>query len=330
MAGSASAHEKATNFLMEANGRFDLLRSKPLNGDLQTRSAKRKGVATDAIGEEDSHCFDTVMMTSFRRSNIRRRILETDQFSHVDDILGPSDSTHIPSNNNVMPSTDAWSSDVFPGRTGSNIPTCQMSEDVFPAETGSHVLHPQPAADFVPPETGPDVWSGRRSPDVVELSDSECMEYIPEPAIGTSRRAPPTPESHVRVRPDLNRDAAPAPDENRGNVADGNLGSASNGRVRIGREVLVPLGAWYIGRISTRGVGPKCCASLGRNDTREECWNYIKKVSFPNPMGRVGIAIFTAHRLFGGIQSRVTWFCPNNICWRGKARYHSSLRPFQS
>lgn len=30
MMGSVSAHEKATNFLMEANGRFDLLRSCPV------------------------------------------------------------------------------------------------------------------------------------------------------------------------------------------------------------------------------------------------------------------------------------------------------------
>lgn len=36
MAGSLAAHRKAPNFFMEANGRFDLLRSKPLNGDLQT------------------------------------------------------------------------------------------------------------------------------------------------------------------------------------------------------------------------------------------------------------------------------------------------------
>lgn len=38
MAGSAAAHEKATNFFMEANGKFDLLRTKPLNSDLQASS----------------------------------------------------------------------------------------------------------------------------------------------------------------------------------------------------------------------------------------------------------------------------------------------------
>lgn len=50
MARSVSAHEKATNYLMEANGKFDLLRFAPLIGDIQTKSVKRKGVATDNIG----------------------------------------------------------------------------------------------------------------------------------------------------------------------------------------------------------------------------------------------------------------------------------------
>lgn len=43
MMGSAIAHGKATKFLMEANGQFDFLRSKSLNGDLETHSAKERG-----------------------------------------------------------------------------------------------------------------------------------------------------------------------------------------------------------------------------------------------------------------------------------------------
>lgn len=32
------------------------------------------------------------------------------------------------------------------------------------------------------------------------------------------------------------------------------------------------------------------------------------------------MAVFTTHRLFGWVVFRTTWYCPNNICWRGKAR----------
>lgn len=60
MAGSVAAHEKATNVLMATNGRFDLLRSEPLNGDLQTRSVRRKGLTSDKIEEHDSHRHDTI------------------------------------------------------------------------------------------------------------------------------------------------------------------------------------------------------------------------------------------------------------------------------
>lgn len=81
MAGSASAHEKATNYLMEAIGRFDLLRTTGLHGDLQTRSAKRKGIALDTIGEEDSHQHDMVLLTTLRRPNNRRHNLDADEFS---------------------------------------------------------------------------------------------------------------------------------------------------------------------------------------------------------------------------------------------------------
>lgn len=55
MTRSVSAHEKATNFLMEANGQFDLLRPGSLQGDLETKSVKRKGVANNCIGDDDSH-----------------------------------------------------------------------------------------------------------------------------------------------------------------------------------------------------------------------------------------------------------------------------------
>lgn len=71
MAGSVAAHEKATNLVMASNGRFDLLRSEPLHGDLETRSVRRKGVASGLISEEDSHRHDTVLITSPTRQASR-------------------------------------------------------------------------------------------------------------------------------------------------------------------------------------------------------------------------------------------------------------------
>lgn len=71
MTGSVSAHEKATNYLMEANGMFDLLCSGPLQGDLQTKIVKRKGVANDSIGDDDSHRHDTIPITSPKQSALR-------------------------------------------------------------------------------------------------------------------------------------------------------------------------------------------------------------------------------------------------------------------
>lgn len=41
--------------------KVDLLRSKPLHGDLQTRSTKQKGVATDNVGDEDLHRPNTIL-----------------------------------------------------------------------------------------------------------------------------------------------------------------------------------------------------------------------------------------------------------------------------
>lgn len=34
----------------------------------------------------------------------------------------------------------------------------------------------------------------------------------------------------------------------------------------------------------------------------------------------MGIAIFTAHKLFGSHVSQTTWFCWSNVCFQGKAR----------
>lgn len=65
-----------------------------------------------------------------------------------------------------------------------------------------------------------------------------------------------------------------------------------------GFEVQVPQGSLYVGCISLRGVSPKCCGLLAQSSTREECHNYIKKISFLNPRGWVWIAIFMAHKVF--------------------------------
>lgn len=83
----------------------------------------------------------------------------------------------------------------------------------------------------------------------------------------------------------------------------------------------VPNGNWYIGRLSPKGAGPKCCGSPGKSSARDECRNFVKRVSFPDPRGRVAVAIFTSHNLFGGQVSWTTWFCPNNVCLRGKPRH---------
>lgn len=87
-------------------------------------------------------------------------------------------------------------------------------------------------------------------------------------------------------------------------------------------EVQVQSGQWHVRRMSTRGVGPKCCGSLGRKEKRDECRNFVKRVSLPNPLGLVGIAVFApkSHHIFGSMIFRMTWFSPNNTCFRGRVR----------
>lgn len=93
MTRSISAHEKVTNYLMEArmeaNGRFDLLRSVSLQGDLETKSMKRKGVTNDCIGDDNSHRYDTVLITSLKRRVTRRKNLNATSFQSPQFTLTP-------------------------------------------------------------------------------------------------------------------------------------------------------------------------------------------------------------------------------------------------
>lgn len=54
-------------------------------------------------------------------------------------------------------------------------------------------------------------------------------------------------------------------------------------------EVQVQNGTWYVGRMSPKSVGLKSCGSFGRRKQRDECQNFVKRVSLPNPLGPMGI-----------------------------------------
>lgn len=223
---------------MEANGRFDLLRSKPLNGDLQTRSAKRKGVATDQISEQDSHRHDTVLLTSFKRSNLRRN-LNADQFSAVDETPTPptSSQTEVPSssysNTEVPLGHYAHSKVPLRGDGSTQVPVTIDANIHVPSSSYSN--RQVPRTDFLhredpsgvdgntqPPRDVPaniqnpvrvedddigfrrgrleddDIRVGR-GPILVELCDSESLEDPQVPPVRQYTRAPETPVGHPQV-----------------------------------------------------------------------------------------------------------------------------------
>lgn len=41
----------------------------------------------------------------------------------------------------------------------------------------------------------------------------------------------------------------------------------------------------------------------------------------------MGISVFAPHLIFGSIHVRMTWFCPNNTCFRGRVRRSIVLLP---
>lgn len=140
-----------------------------------------------------------------------------------------------------------------------------------------------------------------RFPNVVELCDSQCKEQTPESVIGVFARF--WFESIKRV------------------VVKVNWG-VSGWRLQgpIWYKSLCPHKWLVCWQILPRGVGPKRCQWIFRKKgSMRGVWKRYKEVLFPNPRGPVGI--FTAHTVFGPQVSQTTWFYPNNICFRGKARH---------
>src|SRR5450759_915660 len=77
LVGSSRAFKAASNLILENRGALNLFQTKSLNGDLKTSSQKWKGNATSSISPQDSHCHDTVLITSpITRS--RRNLLASD------------------------------------------------------------------------------------------------------------------------------------------------------------------------------------------------------------------------------------------------------------
>lgn len=98
--GSTKQFEEASNLLFANIEKYDLLRSTPLNGDLSTKSVKRKGLATDACSPIDSHRPDKVLITSpnTRSSCVRRKIVssrEPDTEMSAPDVIDLSDSENV-------------------------------------------------------------------------------------------------------------------------------------------------------------------------------------------------------------------------------------------
>ena len=93
-------------------------------------------------------------------------------------------------------------------------------------------------------------------------------------------------------------------------------------------ESRVSHGMWHIKRCTTRGSGPECYGTLGKNADRGECRCFVRQEGIRNQRGTACICIQWRRTVFGGAEiPAVLWFCPNSSCFRSKGRRGISNLP---
>lgn len=86
-------------------------------------------------------------------------------------------------------------------------------------------------------------------------------------------------------------------------------------------ESFAKAGMWQIRRWSKKGPGPQCNGVLGNESNRPECRCWVKREGIANRRGVAAVFIqWTRISYSGGIVPAQLWYCPNNMCFRGKER----------